>query len=358
MHECIAEGLREDVDLSVRTATLHDPEHGLTEDVLEKTDVLMWWGHAAHGKVNDNVVERVLTRVWQGMGFIALHSSHYSKIFKRLMGTSCSLTWREAGEKERVWVCNPAHPIARGIDRYFEIENSEMYGEPFAIPTPDEIVFISWFEGGDVFRSGCTWKRGNGKIFYFRPATKFIRSIIIRPCALVLRNAVKWAAPDAVKWIDSCPQIPADKAPEPLTVKGPHMHKEGEAGFQVIYRTWTLKNTDARGHSRVGQMGSDASFCRCRQVAGRFCVGPADLSANQRVEGEDRRIGQVAGRSARVREDARSENRAALSLRFAAAGGGQREQRIPHAHRAGGKFADEDCGSVVVCRAGNPGDPG
>ena len=103
------------------------------------------------------------------MGFIALHSSHYSKVFKRLMGTSCSLTWREAGEKERLWVCNPAHPIARGIDRYFEIENTEMYGEPFAIPTPDEIVFISWFEGGEVFRSGCTWKRGNGKIFYFRP---------------------------------------------------------------------------------------------------------------------------------------------------------------------------------------------
>jgi trehalose utilization protein len=231
MHECIAEGLREDVDLSVRTATLHDPEHGLTKEVLANTDVLLWWGHAAHGKVGEEIVERVLARVWQGMGFIALHSSHYSKIFKRLMGTSCSLTWREAGEKERLWVCHPAHPIARGIDRYFEIENTEMYGEPFAIPTPDEIVFISWFEGGEVFRSGCTWRRGHGKIFYFRPGHE-VYPIYYHPVVRqVLRNAVKWAAPDG-KWIDSCPQIPADKAPERLTVKGPHIHKEGEEGLR------------------------------------------------------------------------------------------------------------------------------
>ncbi|CAN5722117.1 hypothetical protein BH20VER1_BH20VER1_25460 [soil metagenome] len=124
MHNTIAEALREDRKLEVRTATLQQPQHGLTKAVLEDTDVLVWWGHAAHKKVADKVVERVLTRVWQGMGFIALHSAHYSKPFKRLMGTPCSLTWREAGEKERLWVCNPGHPIARGIDRYFEIPNT------------------------------------------------------------------------------------------------------------------------------------------------------------------------------------------------------------------------------------------
>jgi trehalose utilization protein len=231
IHECIAEGLREDVDLEVGTATLPEPEHGLTEDVLENTDLLLWWGHAAHGQVSDAIVERVLQRVWEGMGFIALHSSHYSKVFKRLMGTSCSLIWREAGEKERLWVCNPAHPIARGIDRYFELENTEMYGEPFAIPTPDEIVFISWFEGGEVFRSGCTWKRGNGKIFYFRPGHETYPIYHHPTVRLVLRNAVKWAAPGG-RWIDSCPQIPAEKAPEPLTIKGPRLHKKGEAGFR------------------------------------------------------------------------------------------------------------------------------
>jgi trehalose utilization protein len=232
MHQCIADGLNEDSNLTVRTATLHEPEHGLSEDVLETTDVLVWWGHAAHGEVSDKVVERVLARIWEGMGFVALHSSHYSKIFKRLMGTPCSLTWREAGEKERVWACNPAHPIARGLNRYFEIENSEMYGEPFSIPNPDEIVFISWFEGGDVFRSGCTWKRANGKIFYFSPGHE-VYPIYFNPnVRLVLRNAVHWAARDAEKWIDTCPQIPADKAAEPLTIKGPRLHREGEEGFK------------------------------------------------------------------------------------------------------------------------------
>jgi trehalose utilization protein len=192
MHTTIAEAIGENRRCDVRTATLQQPQHGLTKAVLEETDVLVWWGHAAHGKVNDRVVDRVLTRVWQGMGFIALHSAHYSKPFKRLMGTTCSLTWREAGEKERLWVCHPGHPIARGIDRYFEIPNTEMYGEPFAIPTPDENVFISWFEGGEVFRSGCTWKRGNGKIFYFRPGHE-VYPIYHHPVVRqVLRNAVAW----------------------------------------------------------------------------------------------------------------------------------------------------------------------
>src|SRR5256885_17219186 len=208
MHNCIAQGLAEDRALSVRTATLQQAQHGLTKRILGETDVLVWWGHAAHGKVRDAVVERVLSRTWEGMGFIALHSSHYSKVFKRLMGTSCSLTWREAGEKERVWVCNPAHPIARGINRCFEIANTEMYGEPFAVPTPDEVVFISWFEGGEVFRSGCTWKRGNGKIFYFRPGHEVYPIYHQAEVRRVLRNAVKWAAPDTGKWIDRCPQIP------------------------------------------------------------------------------------------------------------------------------------------------------
>jgi trehalose utilization protein len=232
MHRTIADAISEDGDSEVRTATLHDPEHGLTDDVLENTDVLVWWGHAAHGKVADEVVERVLARVWEGMGFIALHSSHYSKPFMRLMGTSCSIIWREAGEKERLWVCNPAHPIARGIDRYFEIENVEMYGEPFAVPTPEEIVFISWFEGGEVFRSGCTWKRGNGKIFYFRPGHEAYPIYYNKNVRLVLRNAVRWAVSDGVKWIDNCPRIDVEDAPEKITMKGPSIHKKGEAGLR------------------------------------------------------------------------------------------------------------------------------
>ena len=232
MHTCIAAGLREDAALEVGTATLQEAEHGLTKSKLAITDVLVWWGHAAHGQVGDAVVERVLGRIWEGMGFIALHSAHYSKVFKRLMGTSCSLTWREAGERERLWVCNPGHPIARGIDRFIELENSEMYGEPFAIPAPDEIVFLSWFEGGEVFRSGCTWKRGNGKIFYFRPGHETYPIYFNPVVRQVLRNAVHWAAPEGQSWMDSCPNVPIEKAREKLVAKGPKLHREGETGFR------------------------------------------------------------------------------------------------------------------------------
>ena len=232
LHNCIADGLREDPAFTVRTATLDEKEHGLTSKALAETDVLLWWGHAAHGEVEDEIVARVLSRIWEGMGFIALHSSHYSKIFKRLMGTSCSLTWREAGERERLWVCHPGHPIARGIDRFFEIENTEMYGEPFAIPSPDEIIFLSWFEGGEVFRSGCTWKRGNGKVFYFRPGHETYPIYFHPVVRQVLRNAVHWAAPRGERWIDSCPRIPIEEAREKLVAKGPQLHKKGEAGFR------------------------------------------------------------------------------------------------------------------------------
>lgn len=229
-HACIAQGLAEDRSLAVRTATLQEPQHGLTKSVLAETDVLIWWGHAAHGKVRDAVVEQMIRRVWDGMGLIALHSAHYSKIFKRLMGTSCSLMWREAGERERLWVCNPGHRIARGINRCFEIENTEMYGEPFAIPTPDEIVFLSW--GGEVFRSGCTWTRGNGRIFYFRPGHETYPIHFHPVVRQVLRNAVHWAAPNGQPWVDSCPNVPINKAHETLIAKGPRLHKEGEAGLR------------------------------------------------------------------------------------------------------------------------------
>ena len=150
---------------------------------------------------------RVHARVLEGMGLIVLHSGHYSKIFRRLMGTTCSLTWREADERERLWVCNPGHPIARGIDRYFELPKEEMYGEPFAIPAPEEQVFLSWFEGGDVFRSGCCWRRGNGSIFYFRPGHEAYPTYHDENVQRVIANAAEWARPRG-SWVDSCPNVP------------------------------------------------------------------------------------------------------------------------------------------------------
>ncbi len=194
IHTTIASVLREK-GLEVRTATLDEPEHGLTNEVLENTDVLFWWGHMAHHDVSDEIVERVYERVLQGMGLVVLHSGHFSKIFRKLMGSTCNLKWREIGEKERLWVVNPGHPIAAGLGEYFEIPHEEMYGELFDIPTPDELVFISWFAGGEVFRSGCCFYRGAGKIFYFRPGHETLPSYHQAEVQQVLVNAALWAAP-------------------------------------------------------------------------------------------------------------------------------------------------------------------
>jgi trehalose utilization protein len=169
IHEAIAKPLHKE-GFAVRTATLDEPDHGLPQRVLDETEVLLWWGHTAHDEVRDEVVERVQKRILAGMGFVALHSAHESKIFKKLMGTTCKVIWRELGERERIWVIDPAHPIAAGLPEHFEILKEEMYGEPTDIPSPEELVFISWFEGGEVFRTGGCYRRGRGKIFYFRPA--------------------------------------------------------------------------------------------------------------------------------------------------------------------------------------------
>lgn len=195
IHTAIGQGLGTD-DFEVRYATLdQDEEHGLSEAVLNETDVLFWWGHMAHGDVKDEIVERVHARVLRGMGLIVLHSGHFSKIFKKLMGTGCDLKWREADEKERLWVVSPGHPIVEGIGEYIELEMEEMYGEHFDIPAPDELVMVSWFEGGEVFRSGCTFHRGQGKIFYFRPGHETYPTYYNEQIRRVLGNAAKWAAP-------------------------------------------------------------------------------------------------------------------------------------------------------------------
>lgn len=194
IHGAIAAFLKES-DFDTKTATLDEPEHGLTDEVLDETDVLLWWGHLAHNEVDDRVVKKVKERVLDGMGLIVLHSGHFSKIFKELLGTSCDLKWREADEKERIWVVDPSHPIAEGIGEYIELEKEEMYGEHFDIPTPDELIFTSWFEGGEIFRSGCIFKRGNGKIFYFRPGHETYPTYYNVQVQQVIKNAVKYVVP-------------------------------------------------------------------------------------------------------------------------------------------------------------------
>jgi trehalose utilization protein len=193
IHGAIADGLR-DAGFDVRTATLDEPEHGLTDDVLAATDVLTWWGHAAHGEVEDAIVDRVQGRVLDGMGLIVLHSGHHSKVFRRLMGTTGNLKWREAGERERLWVIDRAHPIAEGLGDSFVLEHEEMYGEAFDVPAPDTLVLVSWFQGGEVFRSGCCWERGRGRIFYFRPGHETHPTYFDGNVRRVIANAARWAA--------------------------------------------------------------------------------------------------------------------------------------------------------------------
>ncbi|RDE09111.1 ThuA domain-containing protein [Pelagibacterium lacus] len=234
MHNQIARLLGEEGGVETRTAVLQDPEHGLREQVLAETDVLVWWGHAAHGAVEDEIVERVARHVWEGMGLILLHSAHFSKIFKRLMGTPCALKWREAGERERLWVVNPRHPIAAGLGEYFELENEEMYGEPFSVPEPLETVFISWFQGGEVFRSGLTYRRGAGNIFYFRPGHETYPTYHDATVGKVLRNAVKWAHNPQARYpgVHDAPNVPVEAALEPIEERGGKLHEAGQEGFR------------------------------------------------------------------------------------------------------------------------------
>ena len=196
IHNAIKKYLDTVPGLNVRTATLDEPENGLPKEVVDSTDVMLWWGHMAHGEVKDEVVERVWQRVQEGMGLIVLHSGHASKIFQKITGTrSYSLKWREDGDKERLWVIDHSHPIVQGIGDYIELEHEEVYGETFEIPNPDELLFISWFEGGEVFRSGLTYKRGSGKIFYFRPGHESVPTYHNEKVLKVIENAVFWAAP-------------------------------------------------------------------------------------------------------------------------------------------------------------------
>ena len=212
MHAPIAEGIeRELTGAEVRIATLDEPEHGLTEKVLAETDVLTWWGHAAHERVEDRIVDRVQERVLDGMGLVVLHSGHRSKIFMRLMGTSCRLRWREMGEREAVWTVSPSHPIASGVPQPIVIPHQEMYGEFFDIPPPDELVFISSFEGGEVFRGGCCFYRGAGRIFYFSPGHEEYPVYFQPEIQRVIANAVAWCGGRSTA--NDLPSTRTDNAP-------------------------------------------------------------------------------------------------------------------------------------------------
>ena len=194
IHQTLKKQLQDD-EITIRTVTLEELPDGLSDEVLSETDVLIWWGHIRHREVPDEVAQRVQQAVLKGMGAIFLHSAHHSKPFRLLMGTSCNLTWREDGDSEMLWVINPAHPIAQGIGRFIQLEHEEAYGEPFGVPEPDELVFIGSYEGGEVFRSGCCYRKEYGRVFYFQPGHETYRTYHHPDVIRVIKNAIHWATP-------------------------------------------------------------------------------------------------------------------------------------------------------------------
>jgi len=209
LHTTIAAFLNRDGEISARVSIISDPEQGLTEQILDNTDVLIWWGHMHHNEIQDVFVKRVVERVQRGMGIIFLHSAHKSKPFMSLLGTTGYLGWREAEEKSRVWTVSPTHPIAAGIPEQFLLEHEEMYSEPFGIPEPDATVFISWFEGGNVFRSGVAFQREYGKIFYFQHGHETYPIYHNSHVQRIITNAVKWAKPGIRVNSRDCPNLKA-----------------------------------------------------------------------------------------------------------------------------------------------------
>ncbi len=205
IHRAIADFLQCD-DISVKTATQDEGNCGITKELLDETDVIIWWGHMMHKHVPDEVAALVRDAVHEGMGAIFLHSAHHSKPFKLLMGTPCNLTWRESGDSELVWVTDPSHPIVQGIDRAISLPHEETYGEPFSIPNPDKVLFVGSYSGGEAFRSGCLFERGNGKIFYFQPGHETFPTFHIPEIQTVIRNAVRFVAPTYRAKIE-CPHV-------------------------------------------------------------------------------------------------------------------------------------------------------
>ena len=195
IHGLIKQFLETRDDIEVTLAALDDPENGLPDEVLDNTDVLIWWGHMAHHEVPDALVEKIRHRVYtKGMGLIVLHSGHHSKVFRQVVGTNGNLSWGR-DQKEIVWNLLPSHPIAAGIPDHFTLETEELYCEPFYVPQPDSLVFGSWFEDGFIFRSGLCYLRGAGKVFYFQPGHESCPSYHNKYVQKIITNAVRWAKP-------------------------------------------------------------------------------------------------------------------------------------------------------------------
>lgn len=197
----IAEGLADMPGWEVITASIKDPDQGISDDLLKRTDVLIWWGHKKHGLVKNALVAKIENRVKnEGMGFISLHSSHFAKPNKALMGTECSWGAYEGDSSNlRVTVADPVHPIAKGVADFTTV-HEERYSEPYAVPEPEAVVFTGVHEikkgGEDPSRIGLCWHVGKGKFFYFQAGHETNPIFYDKNVRTIMRNAVEWAAPE------------------------------------------------------------------------------------------------------------------------------------------------------------------
>ena len=214
IHGALKQAFEERGGFAVRTATLREPDHGLSPELLADSDVLLWWGHKAHHEVADATAAMVHEAVLSGMGLVVLHSGHMSKPFKRTLGTHGTLRWREADEKERLWNLRPDHPILADVPDQITLEQEEMYGERFDVPEPDELLMLSWFQGGEVFRSLCTWRRGLGRVVYFRPGHETYPTYHHPEIRRIVVQAGAWASARVRRDASTCPN-PASLEPVP-----------------------------------------------------------------------------------------------------------------------------------------------
>lgn len=200
VNAAIAEGLKGLAGWEVVTANIDEPGQGLGDELLKRTDVLIWWGHKRHQEVKDELVERIVRRVKaEGMGFIALHSSHFARPYRKLMGTACSWgEYKADGTSAKVIVKAPQHPIAQGV-KDFELPKIERYGEPFAVPEPETVVLDGIYKKPDgntePGRMGLCWTIGKGRVFYLTPGHETYNDFFRPDIRQILRNAVEWAAP-------------------------------------------------------------------------------------------------------------------------------------------------------------------
>lgn len=250
----IASYLKKQPGLSVKSVRMNDPEQGLSSEVLDNCDVLIWWGHRRQQEITPETGQALVERIRAGqLSLIALHSAHWSTPFMEAMNArsrddalaklpeadrgratfelihpfkdkykppkrddsptpraeystaadgapriklylpnSCFPAVRADGMPSHVTAVLPNHPIARGIPAKFTILHTEMYDEPFHVPAPDQVVFEEHWDAGEHFRTGMVWKLGRGKVFYFRPGHETY-PVYFEPYPLkILDNAVRW----------------------------------------------------------------------------------------------------------------------------------------------------------------------